>query len=341
MILKINNRKFDFFANVAVSLKYDSVASAFSFDAFFNPDNPDHKDLFKPAAFYRAVVEHNGQKLITGTLLSPVFRDSAKTQTVNITGYSLPGVLEDCEIPTSVYPLQSNGLSLKNIAEKIIKPFGIKLVVDASVSSRVDATYKISKAEHSQTVKSYLSELASQKKVMVTHDADGNLVFTEAKTKQTPLFDFTDGMPGFEYEHSFDGQSCHSEITILGQATAEGANARQGKITNPYCSAFRPRVVQQSSGTDNDSPLAARNILSEELKVVKLKITLDRWELDGKLVMPNNIITVTNPRLYLYKKTNFFIESVDFTGTAESQTCVLNCVLPEVYNNQDPKNIYA
>jgi hypothetical protein len=38
--------------------------------------------------------------------------------------------------------------------------------------------------------------------------------------------------------------------------------------------------------------------------------------------------------------TKFFIESVDYTGSESINECTLNCVIPEVYNWQTPKNFF-
>jgi hypothetical protein len=71
-----------------------------------------------------------------------------------------------------------------------------------------------------------------------------------------------------------------------------------------------------------------------------LTISIDRWDLNGKVIRPNNIISILAPHLYIYKKVNWFIESVEYTGNNEKQTAVLNCVLPEVYNNSPVKSIF-
>ena len=68
---------------------------------------------------------------------------------------------------------------------------------------------------------------------------------------------------------------------------------------------------------------------------------MDRWDLNEKIIRPNKIITVQNPKLYLFKKTRFFIESVELTGNEKQTSAVLTCFLPEVYDSKTPKNIFA
>src|SRR5688572_1535114 len=111
MILKINHRlgvsKVEFFNNFNLNLKFDSVASTFGFQFYFDPTNKEHAELACVSHFHEAIVEHNDEVLCTGYILSNVFNRGPKKQLVQFGGYSKPGVFEDCEIPPDMYPLQS------------------------------------------------------------------------------------------------------------------------------------------------------------------------------------------------------------------------------------------
>lgn len=339
---RIRNRRITYFNNFRVQFRYDSVASGFTFGFYFDPENQEHIDLACIGHYHLATVEHNGQLLLTGYVLSEGFSDSNRKELVTLGGYSLPGVLEDCEIPTSVYPLQSDGLTLREIAQKLIAPFGLKMMVDSSVSSRMNQVYSTSTARPTQKVKSYLTELAAQKNIVLTHDVQGRLVFTQANTRQTPILNFDGGVPFLSMKLIFNGQPMHSHITVMKQADLDGGNAGQSTVRNPYVPfVFRPTVVVQNSGDDNNTDQAAKNILAAELKNLKLTIETDRWEIDGKVIMPNNLITVINPKIYLFKKTTWFIESVTLTGDQSSYRATLECVLPAVYDGNTPTYIFS
>lgn len=341
MILKIKGKRVEYFSKFSLTLRYDSVASAFSFTFAFNPDNQDHRDLFKPLTYPQVTLEHNDELLITGTILSHTFQRTAKAQLAAFAGYSTPGVLEDCDIPTSIYPLQSDGLSLRQIATKLLKPFGIKMSVDPLVSAKMDQVFTKSTAGDSQSIKSYLTELAAQKNIVISHNGKGELLFTIANTDGKPLIDYQDGAPFTSITLSTNGQAMHSDITVQKQADPDSNNASEGTIKNPFVvTAFRPKVVRQTSGTDNNVSDADKNALAEELKNIKLTIVTDRWEVDGKILKPNNLISVQSPENYLFKRTIFFIESITFDGDNVSTIATLNCVLPEVYNGKTPKNIF-
>lgn len=338
---RIRNRKVDFFNTFNLNLQYDSVASSFGFSFYFNPDNKEHVEMACIGHNHLVRVEHNGELLLTGFLLSQGFTDAPVKSLCKFGGYSLTGVLEDCQIPTSIYPLQSDGLTLRQIATKLLNPFKIGLKTANGVN--IDSVFKTTTADETQTIKDYLTELATQKNIIITHDSEGNLLFTQALKKQTPILDFFPGQPGStDMNLTFNGQAMHSHITVVKQASMDGGNAGQYTIRNPYVPfVYRPKVMNQTSGTDNDTQSAAKNALAAELKNLKLVINTDRWtDANGKIIKPNNIITVLNPEIYLFKKTKWFVESVNFVGDNENLTASITCVLPEVYNGEHPEYLF-
>lgn len=347
MVLKINdrfrNRTVKFFNNFTLNLTHNSVSSTFSLDFLFDPENPEHKELACIAHYHECTLEFNGELVVSGYILSQNFKHSQVKEMVSIGGYSKTGVLDDCNIPTNLYPLQFDGLSLRQIAQRLIQPFDLKMQVDSEISALMDKSFDSSNASESQTIKAYLTELARQKNIIISHNAQGDLLFTKSKTNLKPILEFnsTNSIPGTRMDLSFNGQGMHSHITVQKQAGIDGGNAGEYTIKNPYVfTVYRPTTTTMSSGDDNDIELAARRALSNEIKNLTLSIETDRWLVDGKIIRPNNIITVLSPEIYLFKKSKWFIESVNFKGNNTSTTAVLNCVLPEVYTNEIPVYLF-
>ena len=343
---RIRTRNVEFFNQFNVSLRFDHIASGFAFSAVFNPDNLSQKEMFCVGHDHIAEVFYKGKKLLTGYILSNGFADGAVQEMTTFGGYSLPGFLEDCQISPDNYPLQMDGLTLRQIAEKIIKPFRLSMIVDPVVSGAMNSVYEKATAEPGETIKDFLTKLATQKNILISHNENGAVLFTRANTKKEPILDFDVTLPNpIPFTHmqlGFDGQRMHSEIHVIKQADENGGNVGQSKIVNPYVPfVYRPRVIVQSAGNDVDTDLVARNALSEELKGLKLIIQTDRWEYnENGIILPNNIITVLNPKVYCYKKTKWFVEQVDFQGDQEKLTTTMTCVLPEVYNGQTPTYLW-
>lgn len=363
---RIRNREIQFFNSFKLSLKYNSVASTFSFDFLFDPDIIEQKEVACIGHYHICTVRHLGQVLLTGIVLSEGFNSSPVRSLTAIGGYSLTGPLEDCSIPTNssidaalsrgnlkirsgnpkpYVPLQFDGLSLRAIATQILAPFKIIMVVDPAVSAKMDEVFTETNAEPKDTVKHYLTELCTQKGINLTHDELGRLHFTRVRTDLKPIleFDVPTGqcLPGTNMKLVFNGQAMHSQITVMAQADDDSANASESTVNNPYVyTIFRPKTIIQSSGTDVDTVLAAKNARAEELKGLSLTITIDRWDINGKIIKPNNLVRVRNPDIYLFNKSNWFIESIDYAGDQKQMTAVLHCVLPSVYDGSEPEYLF-
>lgn len=343
---RIRTRKVTFFNDYTLSLRFDSMASAFGFQGYFNPKNQEHVDLYCLGHYHIAYLEHNGELILTGNITNGRFPDGEDEELVGFSGYSLGGVLEDCTIPPSLYPLQSDGLTLREIAGKLIQPFGLSMIVSDSVRAAMDEPYEKTTAEPGQKIKEYLTELATQKDIVISHNNRGSILFTKAQTRQQPFLKFNrdlkESIPFSKMELDYNGQGIHSHIHAVKQAGKDGGNAGEFEIRNPYVigSVFRPITIVQSSGTDDDTEKVARMALAAELKNIKLTITTDRWEVDGKIIKPNTIVSVVNPKCYLFKESKWFVEQIDFAGDQEKTVATLTCCLPEVYNGAIPKYMW-
>jgi prophage tail gpP-like protein len=346
LVLKINDRlkirTIQFFNNVSLELRYDSIASVFKFDCYFDPENHDQEELFCVTHFHEALIEYNGIQFLHGYIISQGFRDSSVKEFAQFGGYTLTGVLEDCSISPDSYPLQYNGLSLLQIATKLISPFKLGIVVDPAVKDLMDKVYSETTAEPTDSVASFLTRLANQRNIIISHDEFGRLLFTRIASGSLPVLNVEEGLVGTEMTMTFSGQQMHSHITVLRQADKNGGNSGQYTIENPFVPiVYRPKTITQNSGDNNSTKQAAQNALAAELKNVVLTIKIDRWVIDGKIIKPNSVISVLNKKLYIYKRTKFFIESVSYEGNSESHTAILTCVPMSCYDGSEPKNIFV
>lgn len=338
-----HGQKISRFNKFKVSLKYDTVASPFYFEWVFDPDDDKAINLAHVSHFHIVEVHHGGEQLLKGYILSESFTDKSVATTNVLAGYSLPGVIEDCQIPPDISS-QFDGMTFRQIVSKVLEKFAFSFSVDSSVSALMDSVFPVTQVSEGDTIKKYLTDLASQKNINITHDRYGNLLFTRVKADLKPIYYFKRGVPGVEMSLVFNGQAMHSHITVRKQAGIDGGNAGEFTVRNPYVPyVYRPTVIKQDSGDDIDTEQAAKNALAEELKNIKLVIKISRWDNigSGKIFRPNNVISVLNREVFIYEKTDFFIEAVDLEGDEKQMTATLTCVLVEVYNGKTPVNIFT
>jgi prophage tail gpP-like protein len=378
MQIKIEDVVFNNFTDLRMTIRYDSLVSDFTFSVLFDPNNKTHKRIFKPLGYQRIVISDGSATLLTGTVLNIEFEDSPTPTLVTISGYSRTGVLEDCQIPLEE-PLQWFTSNLKEITEKLITPFDLKLVIDPLIEKYVNVDYNVMEAKETQTIKDFLAKIASQKHAILTHDEFGNVRYTKAKvgsettTDETlttvtvtpvtaevsgapeynaqrivtvdykPVFTFSGNSPDTKMKLICNGQNMHSTITAMKQGDPTGSQeVIDATIVNPYVTTvYRPNVSIQSASTGADAPITARNILSDELKNISLSIETNSWYLGKNIARVNTLVNVASDRLFLYKKTLFFIREVTYMGSHEKQILTLNCVIPDVFTDSQPVNIFG
>lgn len=373
MRIKLNGSYYLNFTDFAFVKSLDSVASTFSFVCRFDREK---RELFRPLSFQKVEFFNDEDNLFfTGTVIDYQFSSQAETDLVQLSGYSLPGILEDCSIPYSSYPLESNNMNLKEIISKFIKPFGIKLVVDSSAQSDAIKNYSKTSAAPEDSVKEYISKLAAQRNLILSHTEKGELFLFKPNPQQKPVF-FFDTKNSISMTLSVSGQNIHSEITNLRQPkpkktekkkkpkatsttyedelgyTHTVSNPAPGPanppkkvkerpqyydtLENPLVSIYRPAVKVLTEGEDYDTKDAAKNQLADELKNIKVSIIIDSW----KEVGPGQVIEVQNEEIYFEEKIKLMIESVQKTENTEERRMEINAVPVEAFTGETPKNIF-
>lgn len=338
----INNTSYTEFVSFSANLRHNSIASTFSMSVYFDPENEAHRRNFRPLKYQPVKIHYKDSLLLTGVIVHYDFEVVGANKKMTISGYSKTGVLEDCEIPLSVYPLQTDGMTLKDIAERICQPFGISVVIDSSATGKANTAYENSTSGESQNVKSYLAELANQKGLALSHTAEGNLLITTAKTNGIPVFKFKKSIPCTRLTMRVNGQAMHSRIDCIAQSDVEDESGETAyTATNSMVSVFRPGVIKQSSGDEADRGNAARGKIGQELQGIALGVDIEGWELKEKIVKPNTIISVEEPAVFLFKNANFFIEEVTLNKDSNGESASLKCVMPEVYNENKIPDIWS
>lgn len=338
MRIKINGQFYKFFNQLSLNLSLDSIASTFSFNAKFNPDNENHKKLFKPLAYHKVeIFNDNDELMFTGLIINNAFSSDSGTNLVALSGYSLAGILEDCTIPVNNYPLENLNRSLKDISERLCGLFNIKVVIDSSVGNDANRVYLKSVASPTDTIKSYLSKLTSQRNVILSHDNKGRVLLFKPNANNEPKYSFNK-LNSLKMSFSINGQGLHSLISVIRQPSAENSGVSTAdSIENPLIPIFRPTTKVLSSGDDTDTKNAADNELASELKAITLNVELQGLYEDLK---PGDIVEIENNEIYIYSKVKFMISAIRLSIDVSSKLTSLSLVLPETYTSKIPKKIF-
>lgn len=360
--------------NFVYNKKFNAFGSTFSFDFLFDPKNREHAEMICVTHLHEAILYYTTntdpnylpketEKELTGYMMRTNLRDPGTKQFVKLSGFSKPAIFGQSDIPPDV-PTEFDGVSLKTIIERIIPRFKIKLIIkkdDRLLNSRANKVFvqedpaddaeddeKIGKtaSEPTQNIASYLSGLARQRNIVISHDANGDLVIARPNTKSKPIltFDFTDSsgdyrkIPGVEAELDFNGQGLHTHIVVKQEADdEEDSNAVETSepLRNPLVAGdiYIPKTHTLPSGDEFSVNEAAKYELGKEIREnIILSIKTDKITIGDKLIGTNESINVRHPELFLYTLERWFIQSIDFREDSSGESAILNNVLPFGYD---------
>jgi len=333
--LNIDNKLLRFWTTIKIKRALDSMDSV-EFTAPFDPDEPNHREVFKPLSFKDISVAIGGEPLFRGTMLNPIpFLDSEKN-VITVNGYALPGVLNDCGLPASAFPLQFDGARLGDIAKTVADYFGIEVEFIGDQGPVFDRVA----AEPTKKAYQFLTELAQQRGFIISSTPLGKLLFQKSVTGGKPVARLQQGSPPLMgVTPQFDAQQYYSHITGL-QPTVLGLPGSQFTGTNSRLQGvIRPLTFEANdttAGSIKEAVLAKAGRMFAN--VVSYLANVATWrDSAGLLWTPNTIITLLSPENMIYTESKFIIRSVEFTKTENSKIAVLNLVLPGVFSGKIPE----
>jgi len=338
MKIKIENKFFNHFSNLTLKFNLDTFASVFSFDARFDPFNVEHQKIFKPLTYPKIEIFSNDMDLLlTGNIVNNDFASSKTPQLVSFSGYTKSGILEDVTIPDSVYPLEKNNQSLSEISAQLLKPFEIGQLIESNVVNEMNLVYEKAVAQPTQSVASFLTQLASQRNIVIGHTKKGDVYYFKAFIGSKPVKSY-DESNLLSSKMAINGRAFHSDITVRRQPSDEnvGVSTVDG-VKNPNVEQIRSVCKILSSGDDTSTIEAAQNVLAAELRGIQLGLELPKIDTS---ILCGQIIEFINPELFIYKKQKFVINEIIYKEDSEADTMTVNCLTPEAFTGGIPTNIF-
>ena len=342
----INGQAYSQYESIDLSLSYDTVASSFSMPARVDMSDPAHVRLFRPLSFNRVEIYVGDVKVFTGRMVGHDYNTSERPELYVVSGYSLPGDLNYCEIPTEAYPLQDDSKTLKEIIEKIISPFGLELHVNQIATEDANRIIDKAVARQSDKCASYITKLASQFNIIVGHSENGRLLLTRVRLNEAPQGSYIFGDASYvSGSIRVDGSRIHSRYTVKRQASLSGDPDQpnpESIVDNSIIPIFRPTIKTQTIGGDDLSDTAVRALRAKELGSIAYRITVNSLVYpNGEPIRPNRIIVVRDPNIYLPDETQLFVRAVRLVQNSKSSFAVMDCVLVNALTGDPLPNIFA
>lgn len=332
----IDGKRFRFWDDIRLTRSLDTMDTV-ELSAPFQHDAPGFRDVIKPFSYKPLIVTIGGELSFTGTLIgvNPTIANDRKT--LQISGYSRPGVLNDCTAPASMYPLvHFEGMALPEIAKALAKPFGLSVVFNGPPGSAVERL----SAGASETVLAFLSVLAKERSLVISSTPAGELLFQQAAPLGRPVASLIQGSsPVLSVTPSFSPQEYFSHVTGI-ESVILGTEGSAYTVKNPHLAGIiRPLVFEPSDVVGGDVQEAVRAKVGRMFgNMAAYQVEVDTWrDSSNRLWSPNTTISLHAPDAMIYKPYEFVIRSVQRFRDGERKTATLDLVLPGAFSGSGPE----
>ncbi len=337
--IAIGGKFFEGWTEVTFTRSMDSFGS-FDLLTAWDPENLAFRELFRPFSYQRVTIFEGDTLLYTGTILSPTPEQTAKSRLVRVSGYSLPGVLNDCTPPIGALPLERSDMNMQQIAEELLAPFGLAVQFDTDAGP----TFEREAMKPTDKVLRYLIGLAQQRQLLITDTPDGACRFQTETPVGLPVATLAEGQAGIDtIVSNFRPQQYYSHVT---SQTPTGfvlpGEPPGGQFTVPNArlpDVLRPLTFQAADTTAGDAKIAAEAKAGRMFaNAVSYNVGVPDWVTPGgKLWEPNTTMKLHAPGAMIYDPFEFLIRSVTYRRTRSTKVAALNLVLPGSFRGEVPE----
>jgi len=335
----VDGKKFTGFTSYKLKLSYDSF-DTFSFSAPYDTEIKELREITAPFTYKMCEVYYNDELIFKGVLLTPAPELKDKSSEITLEGYPICGVLNDCMIPPTKYPLQCMGINMKGIADAACEPYSIPVIFDGEVGENFTEV----SIEPTDKILDFLSRLAKQRNLLFTNNEKGQLVFFNPNPEKA-FVTFEEGkLPLISIKPKFKAQEFYSHITGFGKTDAEYPSMAW-TFENKYL--INKGIIRHHSLTIEDS----ENISDLENAVkahagrmfadcMSFELTCENHVNEkNEVFMKGMDVCVRAPSVMITNETMFIARNVELLRTVEGKTAVINLVLPGAYTGEIPEDL--
>jgi prophage tail gpP-like protein/phage tail protein X len=330
----IDGKRFRHWTQVQVSRSLDAV-DGLTLSAPFDHTAEGFREMFQPFSFKSVEVTVGGSPLFTGTMVNPTPIMTANGVTLSVTAYSLPGVLADCTAPVSLFPLEFNGLAIKDVATKLCEPFGITVAMEGDPG----AVFGRVRIETEERVWPFLMRLAQQRGLLLSSSSAGALRIYSPSTPTQPSAVLRQGESPLQgVTPLFNAQEVYSSITGL-EPVRSGRPGSKYTARVPRVGTVRPYTYRLPDTLDADARTAVEGKAGRMYgAAVGYTAPVATWRTPaGELWSPGMLVQLEAPDAMIYRSYGLQVRTVTFNRSASSETAVLGLVLPGAFTGQLPE----
>jgi prophage tail gpP-like protein len=331
--IRIDGKIFRGWETSSITRSIETCADSFTFVAPFDPAGENLRYL-TPQTYLKADLFVGGNLYISGKVYKHDY-SAGESASVSIEVRSNPGVTVDCM--STDKKLNYNNLTLKQIAEKTLRPFSIKFDFpfgDTDVFTKANR-------EPTDTVFGFLSKLASQKGYMITSSIDSKMLFIRADLESSPVASLIQGQqPLIDVGASYDSSKIFSDYIAIGQGP--GKTKIKAQVHNPFVNDYRPLIFSAQNVVEGNILNTAKWKMSRSIAAsAGITATVKGWrDPNGFLWVENKKVILHFPKRAIFRETEFLITGINLTkDEAGGNIANLTLVLPQAYTLELPEGL--
>ena len=334
LAIKIDGIELGTFDSFALSMSIDAISKC----GFSTPNEIETRELFRPLSNPTVTVEANGSRVFTGRAESPTPANSPDSRVLDISCYSLPGILERVPPPLTAFPLEFTRANLPAIAADLCAYHGIAVDFQAdpgAVFERVDI-------KQNQMVLDFLSDLAGQRGPVITSGAAGELVFWNGIPPGNPIARYEKGLsPAELVSVTIDEDRYYSSVTgTIPAKSKDGSPGESFTVENPFSTDIvRPYTYEARNIDPGELETAVTAAAARMFAgVFVATLELSSWHTEnGETFMPNRTIELRSPDDFINDFYEFLITDVVLSKSSGEERASVNLALPGVYSGELPE----
>jgi len=335
--ISIEGKRFRYWTNVRITRAIDNMDTV-EFSAPFDAKNPELKKTFRPFSFKSVEITIGGVPFFTGTMVGVRPKLDNNKRTVDVSAYSKPGVLNDCTMPASAYPIEYNNQGLTEIAATMAAPFGISVEFQADQG----AIFEQVASDTGERVLKFLQKLAKQRNLVISSTPLGALLFLQSADAGQPVAQFVQGEPPVTgITPFFNEQEFYSHVTGL-EPMLVGLAGSSFVVSNPRLKGVTRPITFKVPDTEGADIKAAVEAKAGRMfgNAVAYAVEVPTWrDSKGNLWQPNSTIHLIAPDMMIYTEYAFIVRSVEFNRDRKSTTAILTLVIPGAFSGKIPETL--
>lgn len=308
----------------------DTVADGCTVVVTWNPDDKEAAKVLVPYSYKEALVYLGPWLVIKGLVYSHEPEEGEDGSTMTLEIFSKTADLADSSMKP---PYEQKKVTLKRRAEELIEPLGFTLVYEADEGEEFDRVT----AQPEDTILSHLSDLASQRSVLISSNTLGEVVFYQANIGESVGAIEVEAPLTQSIKAKFDGRQRFNSYRVIGPTPKrKKGNAIEAVAKDNDIPRSRFKTIVANDATEGNIQSVADWQRSKQLaEALKFAFPVNKWYApDGSLWRENTIVTVKSKTVFTPDGFDYLIRQVEYIFSEEGATAVLDLVPPQVYTEE-------